>query len=99
VSIRRSANCAYGSRERLCALTNIANVNAFGAIDAGGGFEWKMHANWSLWVEYDHIFRRSDTLIYAGVGGGSTFHELIRRDFDKVLFGINYRFGGPVVAR
>ena len=54
----------------------------------------KMHANWSLWVEYDHIFRRSDTLIYAGVGGGSTFHELIRRDFDKVLLGINDRFGG-----
>jgi len=25
-------------------LTNIANVNAFGAIDAGGGFEWKMQA-------------------------------------------------------
>jgi hypothetical protein len=21
--------------------TNIANVNAFGAIDVGGGFEWK----------------------------------------------------------
>jgi hypothetical protein len=47
----------------------------------------------------DHIFRRSDTLIYAGVGRGSTFHELVRRDFDKVLFGINYRFGGSVVAR
>jgi hypothetical protein len=49
----------------LCALTNIANVNAFGAIDAGGGFEWKRHANWSLWVGHDHIFRRSDMLIYA----------------------------------
>jgi hypothetical protein len=46
VSIRRSANCAYESQERLCALTNIANVNAFGAIDADTGFEWKkMHAN------------------------------------------------------
>jgi hypothetical protein len=74
---------------------HIANVNAFGAIDAGFGFEWKMHANWSLWVEYDHIFRRSDTLIFTDVGGGSTFDELVRRDFDKVLFGINYRFGRP----
>jgi outer membrane immunogenic protein len=80
-------------------LTNIANVNAFGAIDAGGGFEWKTHANWSLWVEYDHIFRRNDTLTYSGVGGASSFRELVRRDLDKVLFGINYRFGSPVVAR
>jgi len=31
-------------------LTNIANINAFDAIDAGCGFEWKMHANWSLWI-------------------------------------------------
>ena len=81
-------------------LTNIANVNAFGAIDVGGGFEWKMQtkkmqANWSLWVEYDHIFRRSDTLTFSGVGGASSFRELVRRDFDKVLFGINCRFGGP----
>jgi hypothetical protein len=52
-------------------LTNIANINAFGAIDASGGFEWKMHANWSLWIDYDHIFRRSDTLTFSGVGGAS----------------------------
>jgi len=34
-------------------------------VGAIGGFEWKMFASWSLWVEYDHIFRRSDTLTYA----------------------------------
>ena len=33
-------------------LTNDANnARTFGALDAGGGFEWKMHANWSLWVD------------------------------------------------
>jgi len=80
-------------------LTNIANGGSFGALDAGGGFEWKMNANWSLWVEYDHIFRRTDTLVYSGVGGATSFQEIVKRDFDKVLFGINYRFGGPVVAR
>ena len=65
----------------------------------GSGFEWKMHANWSRWIEYDHMFRRSNTLTYAGVGGASSFREIVRRDFDKVLFGINDRFGGPVIAR
>ena len=81
-------------------LTNDANnARTFGALDAGGGFEWKMHANWSLWVEYDHIFRRTDALLFRGLGGATSFTEIVRRDFDKVLFGINYRFGGPVVAR
>jgi len=51
--------------------------------------------NSSLWVEYHHIFRRSDTLTFSGVGGASSFRELVRRDFDKVLFGINCRYGGP----
>ena len=76
-------------------LTNIANINAFDAADAGGSFEWKMHANRSLWIDDDHIFRRSVTLTFSGVGGASSLHEHVRRDFDKVLFGINDRFGGP----
>jgi len=82
-------------------LSNIANGGSFGGVDAGGGFEWKMNANWSLWVEYDHIFRSNDTLRYGGVGAAplGTFPEIVKRDFDKVLVGINYRFGGPVVAR
>ena len=45
-------------------------------------------------VAVDYIFRRSDTLMYGGVGGASSFHERVRRDFDKVLFGSNHRFGG-----
>jgi len=45
-------------------------------------------------VEYDHIFRRSDTLTFSGVGGASSFRERVRRDFDKMLFSINDRFGG-----
>jgi hypothetical protein len=31
-------------------LTDIANIIAFDAADAGGSSEWKMHANWSLWM-------------------------------------------------
>jgi hypothetical protein len=75
-------------------LTNIANINALGAIDAGGGFEWNMFCELVAVVEYDHIFRRSNTLTFGGVGGASSFRERVRRDFDKVLFGSNHRFGG-----
>jgi outer membrane immunogenic protein len=78
---------------------NDSNNRILAGIDAGGGFEWKMNPNWSLWVEYDRIFRRTDTVVFSGIGGASSFQEIVRRDFEKVLFGINYRFGGPVVAR
>jgi len=54
---------------------------------------------WSMWVEYDHIFLRDrDFLITPFVGPAFTLN--VQRDFDKVLFGINLRFGsaGPVRA-
>jgi len=46
-------------------------------------------------VAVDYIFRRGDTLTFGGVGGASSFHERVKRDFDNVLFGINDRFGDP----
>ena len=55
--------------------------------------------NSSLWVEYHHIFRRSDTLTFSGVGGASWFRELVRRDSDQNAVGINDRFSRPAVAR
>ena len=78
---------------------NNTNDRIFAGIDAGGGVEWKMNPNWSLWVEYDRMFSHTDRLVFSGIGGAASFQETVRRDFEKVLFGINYRFGGPVVAR
>jgi hypothetical protein len=75
-------------------LTNIANINAFDAIDVGGGFEIEDACKLAAVVQYDHIFRRSDTLTFSSVGGASWFGERVRCDFDKVLLGINDRFGG-----
>jgi len=52
--------------------------------------------------------RRAQHLISIGVlinvasNAGSfaaSFQKNVRRDFDQALFGINDRFGGPVVAR
>ena len=62
-------------------------------LDAGVGAEWMFTQNWSLWVEWDHIFAEDKTVFFPILGGGSTAN--IRRDFDKVLVGLNWRFGGP----
>jgi hypothetical protein len=66
-------------------VTAVANGDNFSGVDVGGGLEWMFAPNWSLFVEYDHIFRSSKTLSYAATTGGVSFNESVRRDFDKVL--------------
>jgi len=65
--------------------------------DVGVGFEYMFAPNWTFFVEYDHIFLNNRTFVFA-----DEFTDNVRRDFNKVLFGINWRFGGssaPVAAR
>jgi outer membrane immunogenic protein len=65
-------------------------------LDAGVGAEWMVMSNWSLWVEWDHISPRDQAVFFNALATGAE----IRRDFDKVLVGLNWRFGGggPVRA-
>lgn len=57
-----------------------------GELDAGVGGEWRIAPNWSLWIEWDHIFAERKTVVFLALGGATAD---IRRDFDKVLLGIN----------
>ena len=66
--------------------------------DVGVGFEYGFTPNWSFGVEYNHAFLgnanynwANPNWRYTGVG--------VRQDIDLVTARINYRFGGPVVAR
>jgi outer membrane immunogenic protein len=73
-------------------------------FDFGGGVEFmlpKLIFNWSLWIEYDHILPRDTTLFLPLLvdpltGTGETV--TIRRDLDKVLLGLNWRFNSPIAA-
>jgi outer membrane immunogenic protein len=68
-----------------------ADHSNFNGPDVGAGFEYLLTPNWSLWVEWDHIFARDKTVNFVGAEP-----ERVRRDFDKVLVGLNWRFGaGP----
>ena len=69
-----------------------ANRNASGG-DVGVGFEWMFTPNWTLWVEWDHIFLDHSSIELTRIGVPTRFDN-ISRDFDKVLFGVNWRFGG-----
>ena len=65
----------------------------------GVGLEYGFAPNWSVGVEYNHLFlqdRTSPSPRRAGVFFGN---DRIGQDVDLVTARLNYKFGGPVVAR
>ncbi len=66
----------------------------FGAT-VGAGVEYAFTPNWSAGVEYNHLFLGTTTYTYPN----PTFTERVRGDLDIVTARINYKWGGPVVAR
>lgn len=82
-----------------------ANETRWGAT-VGAGVEFGFAPNWSLGVEYNHIFLGDRTLNLTGSGnfviaplGVVTRSERISQDVDIALVRLNYRWGGPLVAR
>ncbi len=70
----------------------------WGAV-VGAGLEYGFAPNWSAAVEYDHIFQDGNSSTFttpAGVVTG-TFRD--SGDTDLVTARINYRWGGPVIAK
>jgi outer membrane immunogenic protein len=71
-----------------------------GVVGIGG--EYSLTRNWSVALEYDHLFMadRDVGMTYDPAFIAALNHnEHIRQDIDMVTARINYRFGGPVVAR
>jgi outer membrane immunogenic protein len=64
----------------------------------GGGLEYSLLPNWSLFVEYDYydLGSFSSTLNY---GNGFTYAYNEKQSLQTILFGVNFRFGGPIESR
>lgn len=65
----------------------------------GAGAEFGFAPNWSVAFEYDHIFLPDRTHNFTDTFGFPFSIERIRQDVDLVTVRVNYRFGGPVVAK
>jgi outer membrane immunogenic protein len=70
------------------------------------GWEYGFAPNWSVGVEYDHLWMGRDNSSFAGVvtpGGVTLLGDGVKQDVDMVTVRFNYRFGGlgtpPVAAR
>jgi outer membrane immunogenic protein len=77
-----------------------ADETRWGAV-VGTGVEFGFTPNWSFALEYNHLFMgdRDITLTSTVVPGFPSRGDTIRQDVDVVTARINYRFGGPVVAK
>jgi outer membrane immunogenic protein len=65
----------------------------------GVGLEYGFAPNWSVGVEYDHLFMQDKTVAFTTPGGVFAGSDNIRQDVDLVTARINYRFGGPIIGK
>jgi outer membrane immunogenic protein len=91
------------------ALFDSASETRWGGV-VGTGLEFGFAPNWSVAVEYDHLFMGNHSRDFASTGvlgaavvpvGGVFRTDSIRQDVDLITARINYRFnwGGPVVGK
>jgi outer membrane immunogenic protein len=82
---------AFGSSSR----TDVGYV-------VGAGVEWAFNANWSVKGEYLFMDLGNHSTTAFGVTGtpvGATLSLRDREQYNIVRVGLNYKWGGPVVAR
>jgi outer membrane immunogenic protein len=81
---------------------STANDTRWGGT-VGVGLEYGFAPNWSVAVEYDHLFMGTDNNAFTGVApanlGINTRNEDISQDIDLVTARINYRFGGTGLSK
>jgi outer membrane immunogenic protein len=83
---------------------DAANETRWGGT-VGAGLEFAFAPNWSFAVEYDHLFMGARNVDFHATGNfaapAGTFSatDRIRQDVDLVTLRVNYRFGGPVIAK
>jgi outer membrane immunogenic protein len=95
---------------RLDVFSNLTGVGLFSASNTrwggtlGVGWEYGFSPNWTVGVEYDHLWMGHANNNFAAVtpGGIVLTGDRINQDVDMVTLRFNYRFGNygaPVAAR
>jgi outer membrane immunogenic protein len=85
--------------------TDTASETRWGGT-VGAGLEIGFAPNWSIGVEYNHIFLSDKDVgfTHAGVDisrlvGGIAYTARVSQDIDLALVRLNYKFGGPILAK
>jgi len=83
--------------------TNLASANEtrWGGT-VGAGLEIGFAPNWTIGAEWNHIFMNDNDVnlaVNSAYGGGVIPMRGRNQDIDMGLVRLNYKFGGPVVAK
>jgi outer membrane immunogenic protein len=65
----------------------------------GTGVEVGFAPNWTVGVEYDHMFMGTHTMTFTTPAATVTRTDSVKQDVDLASVRVNYRWGGPVVAK
>jgi outer membrane immunogenic protein len=65
----------------------------------GAGVEFSFAPSWSAAVQYDHLFIANNNTTFTTPTGSVFSTDRLRGDADLVTVRVNYRWGGPVVAK
>lgn len=88
--------------------TSVLNDRASGTRwggTIGTGIEIGFAPNWSVGIEYDHLFIPSRSISFTSLNaavapiGMQTRVDNVREGVDMATVRVNYRFGGPIVAK
>ncbi|MBR1249557.1 outer membrane beta-barrel protein [Bradyrhizobium sp. AUGA SZCCT0169] len=79
-------------------IFDSARETRWGGV-VGVGLEYGFAPNWSAAVEYDHMFMGDRNLTFATPAGLVSTVDRISQDVDLVTVRVNYRWGGPVIAK
>jgi outer membrane immunogenic protein len=74
------------------AMLDRANTTRWGGT-AGVGVEYAFAPNWSVGVEYDHLFMGNKNLNFVNAAGATLMTRRINEDIDIGLVRVNYKFG------
>jgi outer membrane immunogenic protein len=103
--VKGGAAVAHDKYEGFTTTTGIvfdrASETRWGGV-IGTGIEFGFTPNWSLALEYDHMFMGRQQLTFTSVlppVGVVSRGDSIRQDVDMITARVNYRFGGPIVAK
>lgn len=81
------------------AFSTSATSTTFGWL-LGLGTEYAFDHNWSAFVEYNYMeFDKKTINLDFGVGGPGAIGVDVKNKLSVAKVGVNYKFGGPVVAR
>jgi outer membrane immunogenic protein len=79
-------------------LASSARETRWGGT-VGAGLEVGFAPNWSVGVEYDHIFLGHRTVSFTTPAGVFDGADRIGQNVDMGLVRLNYRWGGPLIAK